>query len=447
MKRRACIVVFLSLLMPAMALAQLQNFKELRQELVQKQQDTRAEIRQLNEQISQFQEQLNLAEEKYDRLYQQYENLNRIVALQEEKINKLEQEQAHYREEIALTGDEIVRNREDLQRLIANYKETLRYVYKHGRSSQLALIFSSASINQMLVRAYYINKFEDYREKQALAIEEKQEELERNKKQLVQAQEKNEEILAEIKAEKEEQDEQKQLMEKNVALLREDVEMIRQKLKEEQRQKEKFQNVLTSLYLEEERVRKEAEEEIRRREQERMEKLAEARTIEDESEREREVARYSEPISRENFITEAELDKIEASFAQEKGSLPWPVESSTISEHFGNRRHPVYGTITPNLGIEIVTSARQPVRSVHDGYVVDVLPITGYGDVVLVSHGKFITAYGNLSQVMVAKRDILRKGDMIGLSGDEDSPRGQSVFFMVRETNTNMDPEAWLSRK
>jgi len=75
------------------------------------------------------------------------------------------------------------------------------------------------------------------------------------------------------------------------------------------------------------------------------------------------------------------------------------------------------------------------------------LPITGYGDVVLVSHGKFITAYGNLSQVMVTKRDILRKGDMIGLSGDENSPRGQSVFFMVRETNTNMDPENWLSKK
>jgi septal ring factor EnvC (AmiA/AmiB activator) len=263
----------------------------------------------------------------------------------------------------------------------------------------------------------------------------------------VHAQQKNEEVLAEIMAQKEEQDEKKQLMEKNVALLREDVEMIRQKLKEEQRQKEKFQNVLTSLYLEEERVRKEAEEEIRRREQERMEKLAEARTIEDETEREREVARYSEPISRENFISESQLNQIEASFAREKGSLPWPVESSTISEHFGNRRHPVYGTITPNLGIEIVTNARQPVRTVHDGYVVDVLPITGYGDVVLVSHGKFITAYGNLSQVMVSKRDILRKGDMIGLSGDQDSPRGQSVFFMVRETNTNMDPEAWLTKK
>lgn len=447
MKRCACILVLLACLIPATAVAQLQNFKELRKELVQKQQNTRAEIQALNDQINQFQERLNLAEQKYDRLYRQYEDLRRIVALQEEKINKLQQELSHYREEIALTEQELVQNREDLERLIENYKETLRYIYKHGRTSQLALIFSSGSINQMLVRAYYFNKFEEYREKQAQAIEEKQVELERNKKQLEQARAKNEELLVEIKAEKEEQDEKKRLQEKNVALLRENREEIRDKLNEVQRQKEKLNNTLTSLILEEERVRKQQEERIRELEEERMEKLAEARGIEDEAEREREVARYSEPVSTGNFINEEQLNQIEASFAREKGSLPWPVESSTISEHFGNRRHPVYGTVTPNLGIEIVTSARQPVRTVHDGYVVDVLPITGYGDVVLVSHGKFITAYGNLSQVMVAKRDILRKGDMIGLSGDEDSPRGQSVFFMVRETNTNMDPENWLSKK
>jgi murein DD-endopeptidase MepM/ murein hydrolase activator NlpD len=123
------------------------------------------------------------------------------------------------------------------------------------------------------------------------------------------------------------------------------------------------------------------------------------------------------------------------------------VSNGTISEHFGNRRHPVYGTITPNLGVEIVTGPSEPVTAVHDGHVVDVLPITGYGDVVLVSHGKFITAYGNLSKVVVSKRTFLNKGDMIGLSGEEESPRGQSVFFMVRESNTNLDPEKWLSQK
>lgn len=433
--------------LPILAFGQEQDFKELRKELVQKQQNTRSEIQELNDQINQFQERLNLAEKKYDRLYKQYEDLQRIVALQEEKISKLQEEQSHIKEEIDVTGQEIVQNREKLERLIENYKKTLSYIYKHGRTSQLALIFSSGSINQMLVRSYYIKKFEDYRVEQARSIEETQAELKRNKEQLEQAREKNAQILAEIRSEKQEQEKKKELREKNVTLLRQDRQQIRNKLDEVQRQKEKLNNTLTSLILEEERVRKEQEERIRRLEEERMEKLAEAKGIENEADREREVAKYSEPVARGNFLGEEELNEIEASFANIKGKMPWPVESGTISEHFGRRRHPVYGTVTPNLGVEIVTSPREPVRTVHDGYVVDVLPITGYGDVVLVSHGKFITAYGNLSQVMVTKRSILQKGDIIGLSGDEDSVRGQSVFFMVRESNTNLDPENWLSQK
>lgn len=447
MKRLLFLLLTAIFLIPALASGQGQDFKEMRKELVQKQQNTRAEIRELNEQINQFQERLNLAEQKYDRLYEQYEDLKRIVALQEEKINKLQKEQSHIKEEIEVTGREIVQNREKLDKLIENYKETLRYIYKHGRTSQLALIFSSSSINQMLVRSYYIKKFEEYRAEQARNIEEAQAELENNKEQLEQAREKNTEVLAEIKSEKQEQEEKKQLQEKNVALLRQDRQQIQEKLNEVQRQKEKLNNTLSALILEEERVRKEQEARIRRLEEERIEKLAEARDIEDEAEREREVAKYSEPISRENFLGEAELNKIEASFAREKGSLPWPVESGTISEHFGRKRHPVYGTVTSNLGVEIVTGPRQPVRAVHDGYVIDVLPFTGYGDVVMVSHGKFITAYGNLSQVMVSKQDVLNKGDMIGLSGDEDSVRGQSIYFIVRESVTNLDPEKWLSQK
>lgn len=447
MKRLTLLLLLAVICLPAPAFAQMQDFKEMRKKLVQKQQDTRSEIQELNEQISQFQERLNLAEQKYDRLYKQYEDLQRIVALQEEKINKLQEEQSHIKEEIVVTEREIVQNRENLDKLIEHYKKTLRYIYKHGRTSQLALIFSSASINQMLVRSYYIKKFEEYREEQARTIEETQEELERNKERLEQARKKNAEVLAEIQSEKKEQEKKKRLQEKNVALLRKDRQQIRNKLDEVQKQKEKLNNTLTSLILEEERVRKAQEERIRELEDERKRKLAEARGIENETERAREVAKYSEPVSREGFLGEEELNKIETSFAGEKGSLPWPVESGTISEHFGRKRHPVYGTVTPNLGIEIVTNPREPVHTVHDGYVVDVLPITGYGDVILVSHGKFITAYGNLSQVMVSKRSVLQKGDIVGLSGDEDSARGQSVFFMVRESNTNLDPEKWLSRK
>ncbi|NIT56568.1 MAG: peptidoglycan DD-metalloendopeptidase family protein [Aliifodinibius sp.] len=138
------------------------------------------------------------------------------------------------------------------------------------------------------------------------------------------------------------------------------------------------------------------------------------------------------------------MEEIETRFASNKGKLPWPVDSRTIAEHFGNKVHPVYGTKTPNLGIEIVTDAQSSVEAVHEGYVIDVRPIPGYGDVIFVKHGRFITAYGNLSEVMVRKSEVLSKGDILGLSGDEDSPKGESLFFLIRENDKNLDPENWL---
>ena len=441
------IFFFLALLTAVSLPAVGQDYKKMRRELIQKQKETRSEINAINEQILKYEERLELAEEKYDRLYSRYEDLKRLIALQRDKINKLEREQNHIEEEISITENELSENRERLEILIENYKQSLSYVYKYGRTSQLALILSANSINQMLIRAYYLNKFEAHRQRQASRIRDTREELQRNKTQLVEAREKNANLLAEIQSEVDVLSEKKNRQEKNVQLLRENKRQIQNQLEEARRQRAKMDNTLTSLILEEERVRKELLEEIKRREEERKRNLAEAKTIEDEEERAAKVAEYSEPIRPETFLDEETLDSIEQSFASQKGTLRWPVESGTISEHFGQRQHPVYGTITENLGVEIVTKPKDIVRVVHDGYVTDVIPITGYGDVVLVSHGDYKTIYGNLSQVMVRKNSILKAGDIVGLSGDENSAKGESVFFMVRKGNRNLDPEDWLANK
>lgn len=424
--------------------AVMQEFKELRNNVVEKQKNTRAEIERLNKQIQQFEQRLQQAEEKYEALYQKYQNQKQLIALQDEKINQLQKEQNQIQEEISITTKSLEAKRAELDQLVENYKSTLSYLYKHGRSSQLALIFSANSLNQMLIRAFYLEKFNNYREQQAQEIKDAEQELEQTKEQLVKAQQKNKEVLTEIKSEKEQLAEERNQQEKNVALLRENQEEIKSKLQEVQQQKENLNNTLSDLIRREEEIRKAREQKLRQLEEERKKKLTAAKKIENDAKREAEIEKYSEPIKLDNFLDSNAMEEIETQFASNKGKLPWPVNSRTIAEHFGNKRHPVYGTLTPNLGIEIVTDAQSSVEVVHDGYVFDVRPIPGYGDVVLVKHGRFITAYGNLSQVMVSKNDVLSEGDMVGLSGVEDSPKGESLFFLIRENNDNLDPEKWL---
>ncbi|SMO32045.1 murein hydrolase activator EnvC family protein [Fodinibius sediminis] len=430
------------------AAAQEQNYDQQREELVQKQKNTRAEINKLNEQISTFEQRLQQTNKQYSTLYEEFENLQRLIALQDEKISKLQTEQSQIENEITVINQTIEDNQEKLTALVQNYKETLQYVYKHGQTSELALLFASSSVNQMLIRAYYLRKFNTFREGQISAIREAEEELKHNRAQLKQGQERNEELLVEIRQEKEKLAEKKKQQESNVALLRQDKERLQERLQEIQQQKQSLNNTLTELIREEENIRQAQAERRRQQEAERNQKLAEAENIEDDAERAREVARYANsPAEEEAFLDDEALKKIEVSFAQNKGQLPWPVESSTILEHFGRQRHPVYGTVTPNLGIEILSDPQAPVKVVHPGYVIAIQPFPGYGDVVLVKHGRFITAYGNLSSVSVRDGSILQRGDIVGLSGDQNSTNGESVFFLVRENNNNLDPENWLQKK
>ena len=394
-----------------------QDYEKKRAEIRQKLQQTRAEKQQLENQIDQYQEQADLAEQKYERLLKQYEDLKKVIALQEEKISKLVEEQKHIKEEIAVISDEIRTNEEQLEQLIENYKKTLTYIYKHGRESQLALIFSSESMNQMLVRSYYLRKFEEYRQNQADQIKEKQVQLKQNRAQLEQSQAENEQVLAEMQTENAKLDEKRAMQEKNVVLLREDKEQKNAMLNQTKRELERLNNSLDALTLEYQQVR------------------------------EAEKSGVSPNALADGYIPEERLKEIENSFQSQKGALSWPVESTTISEHFGRKRHPVYGTYTESLGIEIVTTEDEDVRVVHPGKVIDIKPYVGYGDVVVVAHGRFFTAYGNLSEIQVSKNDILEKGDLIGKAGDKNSVKGTSLFFLIREEYTTLDPEEWLSSR
>jgi len=440
------VIIGFGLSLPSAVLAQ--SYEKQRKQIIQKQESTRSEIEELNNQIGTYEQRLKKTSQKYSSLYKKYQNQKRLIALRDEKISKLKKKQSQIEGEIGIINNSIEEHEQELSRLIKNHKKILKYIYKHGKTSELGLLLASPTINQMLIRAYYLKKFNNYREEQVRAIKETEKKLRANRKDLKEVQEENKSLLAEIREEKEVLNEKKKKQESNVALLRKDKQKIQERIDRVKQQKQELNSTLTDLIAQEEEVRKAHKEKLRRQREAREKKLAEAKDIEEEEERAEEIAKVAPPPEEpEEFLSEDELHNIELKFANQKGSLPWPVESSTISEHFGRQRHPVYGTYTNNLGIEIITQPRAPVHAVFRGYVISIHPFPGYGEVVLVKHGRFITAYGNLSRVTVRKGMVLDQGDQIGLAGDQDSTKGESVFFLIRKDNDNLDPEHWLKNK
>ena len=203
MKRLAAYIF--SFLMLFGILSQISNgqtYEERRQKIIDEQTNTRAEINVLDARIKTYEQRINQSQNKYQELYKQYENLNRLISLQDNKLGTLELEQQQIQEEIQITNEEIELREIELEKLIQNYKDILLYTYKNGRTSNLELVLSSESINQMLVRSYYLQKFEEQKVKQAEQIRIQSLDLGAIKDDKEQSLIKNELILSEIRDEK-----------------------------------------------------------------------------------------------------------------------------------------------------------------------------------------------------------------------------------------------------
>jgi len=414
-----------------------QTYEEKRNEILNKQNNTRAEINVLDARIKSYQKRVAEAEAKYNRSFKQYENLNSLIALQDDKIENLSTEQKQIEEEINLTESEIDARQKELEVLVSNYKKILLFAYKNSRSSNLELLLTSRSFNQMLIRAQYLKKFEEQKAKQAEQISRRKYELDEIQIDLRQSLNRNQVILQEIQQEKSTLNGQRSQQKETVETIKSQRSDLVAELTKSREQKEALQNAFSSLIEEAERIQE--------LENERIVKLARARQIADENLRTREVAKYSKSLVTEGAVSNEMLIDNERIFVASRGSLPWPVDSKTVSKKFGRTRNPIYGTVTEYLGVNIVADPAAPVKVVADGYVFQIVSITGYGDVVGVKHGSYYTFYGNLSRIDVQKNDILNSGDRIGLSGVQQSTLSENLFFAVRYKDYQ-NPLIWLQK-
>ena len=389
------------------------SYDYLRNQLMQRQDNTRSQISNLDRQIQAVTERLNEVSREYDEVFRQYEELNRLIVLQQERLRQMNREQGQIEEEIQLIEDNLTELEDQLNLLIEQYKDTLTYIYKHGRTTELALILTSTSLNQLMVRSFYLSRFNAHLQSQIDEIESTQEQLVQSRQDLEQTHDRNRESLANIRSETERLEQQQNRQEEVVQALRSDINGLENQRNLRQQQRDNLENTMENLIREEERLR-------------------------------RAEASGATPVVRENMVSEDELGTFEESFREQRGQLPWPVDNGTITERFGERIHPVYNTRTQNLGVDIATMPGSSVRAVNDGYVYGVQNLQGYGEVIFVSHGEYKTAYGNMSDIFVRRNQVLRKGDVIGLSGDENSIRGPVVFFLIREGSQMVDPERWL---
>ncbi|MBE1277385.1 M23 family metallopeptidase [Enterovibrio baiacu] len=125
-----------------------------------------------------------------------------------------------------------------------------------------------------------------------------------------------------------------------------------------------------------------------------------------------------------------------------------PIESYRRSSGYGSRTHPVTGNKKFHLGLDLTADIGTPVYAPADGVVEYKRPSRkkGYGNMLKIDHAfGFMTLYAHLDKFNVNTGNFVKKGDLIGWSGNTGLSTGPHLHYEVRFLGRALDPRRFIA--
>lgn len=359
------------------------------------------------------------------------------IIQQREKIRLRESLIATTEKQAKILKDEMYTNQlsinklnRELKELKEDYSAMIVKSYKsRSEQSRAMFLLSSETFLQAYKRAQYMKQYTSFRKSQGEEIKVKADKLltlntkldaqKIEKQKLVVEQEKERVVLQKEKVEQE----------KLSAAIQKDKKKIAQEIKKKQQESRDIDRKIDKLI-------KEAIAEANRKAAAAAKK-ANPKTTAAET-------RATENSTKIVLTPEAKI--ISDSFKANKGRLPWPTATGTITQRFGNQPHPdlSYLPVHSN-GIEITTSQGSQARAVFDGEVYSILYVSPTQKAVMIQHGDFFTMYHNLSEVAVVKGQKVSRKQNLGTIRTSTETGRTILKFMITQNITYTNPQPWLS--
>ena len=468
---------------------------------IKAQQLTREELnkqkQQIQKEIDDLNKSLNSVQNNKSSVLKTMSYLNNKIDARERLINNINKDLRRLDDDMYLKQIEIYRLKRQLDTLKKKYKQSIIYAYKNQNNYQfLNFLFSAKSFNDALKRISYLKGYRKMREDEANTIAKTQTDLQKNIDQLNVSKLDKKSALVSQNEQLVVLEKDKQEKDKVVKQLRGQEKEINAQLSKREKQRREINNAISAAIkretIEAEKREKErlakikAEEDVKRK---RLEAEAAAAKLaadkakaemdakvkadatdklaaEEKAKKTAETAKKAQEISN-NYNTEtssktivtpdgkvrdysvfegtAEGLKLSIDFESNRGHLPWPVNSGTICGKYGIEH--LSKTITVERdGLFICLPVGATVKSVADGVVSSVQSLDEY-NFVTVRHGKYVTVYNRLSEVLVTKGQKINAGTLIGKAAVGDGGEGEFEFRVLNGNSKFVNPEIWLKSR
>lgn len=420
--QRTTHILLLLLLLPLAALSQTAEIKKMRQQ-----------VNNLQQQIAK-KENILLSSQKD--IEGKLNNLNLLTAKIDERkelISLLTTEVAALNKEIDALDAEVADKEELVSVSKKEYASALNRSRRYGSfQDKLLFIISADNFNSMLRRYRYAREY-----MQAYKL--KGEEL----KEAIAALNAQKAVLDSTMVAKKVSLEEQEHQRKALQLLEEQQRSLVKELKKESRKVERElaaqRKKLNKLNSEIERaIEREIKAQQAREQAARKKAATAAKTAKKGS---------KTPVQAPVTAEAEEVKQMSGTFAQNKGKLPVPITGAYhVVATFGPQKGVASkGTVKIDYGGIMLEGERgAKARCIFDGRVVSVIRQGDFA-FVLVRHGKYISVYCRLDDIVVKEGDKIKAGDIIGsiahMSGHT------RLQFQLRNERTKLNPMQWLKLK
>lgn len=361
---------------------------------------------------------------------------------------------------ITHTSDSIAILEGDLAGLRRAYASAMNAIQPSGeRLNAMSFLFSADSFSEAWSRLRYLRRFGEWRRRKAEAITEQMDRIAERRIHLTRLRHNQDVMRREAESERRslqtKQDESKKL----VASLRREDSRLRSQLVEQQKREQALDRELDRIIAaEQERMAREEAERKRREAAAKNKGSAKkdapaANTAKNSSKPK--SGRGAEPVSSDDAASARAATQTAAntspsaltgSFAANKGRLLFPVAGKyKVVRPFGRHPHPTLPhVVLDNSGIDIETGVGATARAVFKGTVSAIFHQPGYGAIVMLRHGKYLTVYAGLSSVTVAKGQSVGAGQTLGSVAEGSRPGFGQLHFEVRNEKSKLNPSNWV---